>query len=262
MLKLGPNGTLLYSSFVAGSNGDIIRAIAADAAGNIYLAGQVNSSDFPIKNAIQPRPPSSFPSFVAKIKADGSDYVYSTYFGGSNGDVVLAIASDTSGKTYLAGSTTSGDFPVTANVFQNHFDGTFLFKTADAANTWGRSDSGLPATATVVQVDPQQSSTVYAVSGGGLFKSTDRGATWHGTPPLLRLARSGSIPSTRRSTSVPCMGISSEAATEASRLFRFAAALGGNLNGVAFDATNSASDLRSLGRTWLNRRYLQECRRG
>ena len=181
VLKLGPNGALLYSTFVGGSNGDMIRAITADPAGNIYLTGQTNSADFPIKNAIQPQPPSGFPSFVAKIKADGSDYVYSTYFGGSNGDSVLAIAGDTAGKTYLAGSTTSGDFPLTANAFQNRFDGTFLFKTADAANTWNRSDSGLPATATVVQVDPQQSSTVYAVSSGGLFKSTDRGATWHGT---------------------------------------------------------------------------------
>ncbi len=171
VLKLGPTGVLLYSSFVGGSNGDMIRAVTADPAGNIYLTGQSNSVDFPIKNAIQPQPPSGFPSFVAKIKTDGSDYVYSTYFGGSSGDSVLAIAADTAGKTYLAGSTTSGDFPITANAFQNHFDGTFLFKTTDAAKTWGRSDSGLPATATVVQVDPQQSSTVYAVSGGVLSRA-------------------------------------------------------------------------------------------
>ena len=91
------------------------------------------------------------------------------------------LPSDTAGKTYLAGSTASGDFPVTANAFQNHFNGTFLYKTADAAKTWNRSDSGLPATASLVQVDPQQPSTVYAVSSGGLFKSTDGGATWHGT---------------------------------------------------------------------------------
>jgi hypothetical protein len=43
------------------------------------------------------------------------------------------------------------------------------------------TDSGLPSTASFVQVDPHQPSTVYAVSAGGLFKSIDRGATWHGT---------------------------------------------------------------------------------
>ena len=50
VLKLGPNGALLYSTFVGGSNGDMIRAITADPAGNIYLTGQTNSPDFPIKN--------------------------------------------------------------------------------------------------------------------------------------------------------------------------------------------------------------------
>jgi len=181
VLKLGPDGTLLYSSFVGGSNGDRISAIAADPTGNIYLAGYSNSADFPIKNAIQPRPPAAFPSFVAKIKADGSDYVYSTYFGGSNGDSVLAIAADTSGKAYLAGSTTSVDLPITGNALQSRFNGVFLFKTTDAANTWSRSDSGLSAPAAVVQLDPQQPSTVYAASAGGIFKSIDGGLTWHGT---------------------------------------------------------------------------------
>jgi len=237
VLKLGPDGTLLYSSFVGGSNGDIIRAITADAAGNIYLTGQTNSPDFPIKNAIQPQPPSSLPSFVAKIKADGSDYAYSTYFGGSNGDVVLAIASDAAGKTYLAGSTMSGDFPLSANAFQNRFDGTFLFKTADAANTWSRSDSGLPATATVVQVDPQQSATVYAVSSGGLFKSTDRGASWHGTAAAA-VSSLWIDPVDSTLYIGTTHGDFVRSRDGGATFVPLAAALGGNLNGVAFDATN------------------------
>ena len=181
VLKLGPNGALIYSTFFGGRNGDAIHAITADAAGNIYLSGQTTSPDFPIKNAIQPRPPSVNSPFVTKIKPDGSDYVYSTYFGGSNNDLVVAIAADASGKTYVAGSTTSGDFPITANAVNKQFNGTFLYKTTDGARTWKRTDSGLPSTASFVQVDPHQPSTVYAVSAGGLFKSIDRGATWHGT---------------------------------------------------------------------------------
>jgi len=237
VLKLGPNGALVYSSFVGGSNGDMIRAITADPAGNIYLTGQSNSADFPIKNAIQPRPPSSFASFVAKIKADGSDYVYSTYFGGSNGDSVLAIAADSSGKTYLAGSTTSGDFPITANAFQNRFDGTFLFKTPDAAKTWNRSDSGLPATASFVQLDPQQPSTVYAVSAGGLFKSLDRGVSWHGTAAAA-VSSLWIDPVDSTLFIGTTHGDFVRSRDGGATFVPLAAALGGNLNGVAFDPAN------------------------
>jgi len=237
VLKLGPNGAMLYSSFVGGSNGDTIRAITADPAGNIYLTGQTFSPDFPIKNAIQPRPPSGYPSFVAKIKADGSDYVYSTYFGGSNSDVVLAIASDTSGKTYLAGSAISGDFPVTTNAFQNHFDGTFLFKTTDAAKAWSRSDSGLPATASFVQVDPQQPATVYAVSSGGLFKSIDRGVSWHSTAAAA-VSSLWIDPVDSTLYIGTSHGDFVRSRDGGATFVSLAAALGGNLNGVAFDPTN------------------------
>ena len=239
VLKLGPNGALLYSSFVGGSSSDTISAIAADPAGNIYLAGRTFSPDFPIKNAIQPRPPSSFPAFVTKIKADGSDYVYSTYFGGSNDDPILAIAADAAGKTYLAGSTISGNLPVTANAFQNRFDGTFLFKTTDAGKTWNRSDLGLPATALSVQVDPQQSSTVYAVSAGGLFKSIDRGASWRATSAAavnslwIDPADSTLFVGTTHGDLV-------RSRDRGATFTGLSAAPGGNLNEMAFDPTNGS----------------------
>jgi len=45
VLKLGLDGALLYSTFFGGRSGDNITALAADSAGNIYLAGQTPSQD-------------------------------------------------------------------------------------------------------------------------------------------------------------------------------------------------------------------------
>jgi photosystem II stability/assembly factor-like uncharacterized protein len=179
VLKLGPDGSLLYSTFFGGSTGEqSIGAIAADPAGNIYLTGKTNSPDFPLKNPIQPAPPSFDPAFVAKIRADGSDLVYSTYFGGSNSDSLSAIAADASGNTYLAGSTTSADFRTTSNALQSKFNGVVAFKSADGGVNWSRSDLGLPGDVSSVRVDPRNSSNIFVVSSNRIYKSSDKGATW------------------------------------------------------------------------------------
>jgi hypothetical protein len=90
--------------------------IALDAAGNIYIAGQTQSKDFPIRNAVQPNcalngDHCEQDAFVAKIKADGSELVYSTYLGGTWNDYASGIAVDSSGNAYVVGSTYSLGFP-------------------------------------------------------------------------------------------------------------------------------------------------------
>jgi len=180
VFKLGPAGALLYSTFF-GRSGEIITALAADLAGNIYLAGQTTSQDFPLKNALQTERRGSNPSFVAKIKADGSDLVYSTYFGGSNIDSVSAIATDSVGNTYIAGSTTSSDFPTTANALQTTSNGVFAYKSTDGAANWSRSDSGLPGSVNVLRIDPRNPSNLYVVSSNRVYKSSDNGGTWQPT---------------------------------------------------------------------------------
>jgi photosystem II stability/assembly factor-like uncharacterized protein len=191
VFKLSPTGRLLYSTFLGGGHGDFPRAIAVDLAGNAYIAGQTNSLDFPLKYPIQGRPKSSnFASgFVVKINADGSDLVYSTYLGGSSNDFGSVIAADAFGNAYVAGSTTSADFPTTPNALQGRFNGIFAFKTTDGAASWIQSDSGLPGAVYVLRVDPNSTSTVYALSSGRLFKSSDRGATWRaiGTGSIYQL---------------------------------------------------------------------------
>ena len=115
---------LSYSSFVGGSGFDNGGGVAVDAAGNIYVTGQVGSADFPTTpGAYQKTLGSSSRAdlFVMKLnpKATGAaGLVFSTFVGGSGGEHTLDLALDPQGNVVVVGGTDSTDFPVTANAFQ------------------------------------------------------------------------------------------------------------------------------------------------
>lgn len=115
--KLAPDGkSLVYSSFLGGGgteNSLRRTGISVDASGNAYVAGDTQSSDFPTRNALRAAKTgsaSSLDGYVAKINPGGSDFVYSTYLGGSDDDSALAIASDQAGSAYVTGRTRSTTF--------------------------------------------------------------------------------------------------------------------------------------------------------
>ncbi len=114
--KLNPAGSaLVYSTYLGGSGFDSGLDIAVDSAGNAYITGETDSTDFPTVNPLQPvnaggSPP--YDAFVAKLSPSGSALLYSTYLGGSGYDRGESITVDSSGSIYLAGPTTSTDFPL------------------------------------------------------------------------------------------------------------------------------------------------------
>jgi hypothetical protein len=111
---------LVYSSYLGGTGQDSASAIAVDSSGNAYITGKTSSADFPTANALQGTnhtPSQSETAFVTKLNPTGSAFVYSTYLGGSRGDLGNGIAADASGNAYVTGSTSSTDFP-TANALQ------------------------------------------------------------------------------------------------------------------------------------------------
>ena len=123
--KLNADGSaLVYSTYLGGSQGDYGRGIAVDSAGNAYVMGHTDSSDFPTANPLQATRGGSDDAFVAKLNADGSAFVYSTYLGGSRGDYGYGIAVDGAGKAYVTGRTQSTDFP-TANPLQGSNGGDY-----------------------------------------------------------------------------------------------------------------------------------------
>jgi beta-propeller repeat-containing protein len=116
--KLALDGsTLVYSTYLGGNGAEDLMnrsGISVDTAGDAYVTGDTQSANFPLKNPLQPvknGTTSTSDGFVSVINPSGSDFVYSTYLGGTNDDFGLAIATDTSKNAYVAGSTKSTSFP-------------------------------------------------------------------------------------------------------------------------------------------------------
>jgi Beta-propeller repeat len=126
LAKLGPSGAeLVFSTYLGGSGFDAVSALAVDDDHNIYVAGFTNSQNFPVTPGGLQRScdGGAHPgfctgdAFVTKFAASGHRLVYSTYLGGSNFDEAAGLAVDEQGRAYVAGQTSSGDFP-TRNPYQ------------------------------------------------------------------------------------------------------------------------------------------------
>ena len=109
--KFNPAGALVYSTYLGGDGQDNATSIAVDQAGNAYITGYTSSKNFPTRNALQSVNRGRFNSFAAKLDPSGA-LVYSTYLGGSLNDHASSMAVDSSGNIYIAGITTSQDFPL------------------------------------------------------------------------------------------------------------------------------------------------------
>lgn len=127
LTKFNSTGTgLIYSTFIGGTNRDLVYDIEIDSAGNAYICGASNSPDFPVtQGAAQ----TVFrggellndyfgDAFVAKVKPDGSGPVWSTLLGGTGRDVAYSLTLDSNSTVFAAGMTGSRDFPVTSDAFQ------------------------------------------------------------------------------------------------------------------------------------------------
>lgn len=124
--KLTSAGAISYSTFLGGSGTDHAGGIAADSSGNAYVAGGTTSTNFPVADAIQSTNGGGQDAFLTKLNSAGSQFLYSTYLGGNGGgsgapEEANAVAVDSSGNAYIAGTTNSTNFPVTAGAFQTQF---------------------------------------------------------------------------------------------------------------------------------------------
>ncbi len=115
---------LVYSTYLGGSGGDVAYGLAVDSSGNAYVTGVTGSVNFPAKSAYQPTLVGETNAFVSKLDSSGSGLIYSTFFGGSGSDAAAAIAVDAAGNAYIAGSTSSTDFPVTVGILQSTYGGS------------------------------------------------------------------------------------------------------------------------------------------
>jgi hypothetical protein len=121
--KINADGnSLVYSTYLGGTDADSINAIAVDSTGRVYVTGLTQSGDFPTLKAIQSNYGGIGDAFVTVFKLDGSALVYSTYLGGRDLEAGMGIAVDSRGDAFVTGKTYSTDFP-TKNAFQPNNSG-------------------------------------------------------------------------------------------------------------------------------------------
>jgi uncharacterized repeat protein (TIGR01451 family) len=139
-LPLVIDPSFVYSTRFGGSVQDEPRGIAIDSTGAAYITGLTYSPDFPTVQPFQSRNGDIYGQtpdvFISKLNPAGTQFIYSTYLGGSRDDLPSAIAVDSLGSVYVTGSTISPDFP-TVNALQPLYSGAgdaFLAKLNPAGS--------------------------------------------------------------------------------------------------------------------------------
>ncbi len=189
--KISPDGgNLVYSTLLGGNDFDVPNDLVLDSSGNVYITGNTRSPDFPVVNATQGTLGGDRDVFIAQLNSDGSDLLYSSFYGAGDGDTGEGIALDNAGNIYVSGSSGTriiggdaavppeGDFP-TFNAFQSTFggggsDGIIIKINSDRSlgyATYLGRDSG--EFATKIAVDSAGSAYVTGNTSSGIF------------PPLL-----------------------------------------------------------------------------
>src|SRR5262249_39213682 len=117
---------LVYSTYLGGASGDSGSSIAVDQTGAAYVVGNTSSANFPTTVGAFQTTPSGI--FITKLNPQGTDVVYSTYLGGTDGNTnsPANIAVDSGGNAYVAGFTQSANFP-TRNPIQPYRGGGDAF---------------------------------------------------------------------------------------------------------------------------------------
>jgi hypothetical protein len=150
---------LSYFSYLGGSDNDVVgescpscgvlagQAAAVDAAGDLYLTGYTESTNFPTQSPFA-APPTKLDTrnpfvFVAKFAPDAKTLIFSTYLGGTQGgDYGFGLALDSSGNAFVVGYTGSNDFPVTSGAFQTLCSPNYTNNAAGFSNCNDGSNNG------------------------------------------------------------------------------------------------------------------------
>ncbi len=146
--KLNSTGdSLIYSTYLGGSNQDHGGSITVGASGVAYVEGSTNSTDFPTVNPYIGTAQGGVDVFITKLNSTGDSLIYSTYLGGSDddygsefssGQLCSGIAVDASTAVYVTGYTISTDFP-TLNPFQGTYQGGYGDAFVTKLNSTGNS---------------------------------------------------------------------------------------------------------------------------
>jgi hypothetical protein len=126
-IKLDADGSSLkYSTYLGGNGNDKGEDLAIDAGGFAYVVGSTSSTTYPVTGDGENQTHSGgiLDLFLTKVAADGKSLVYSTFRGGSGQDYGYAVRLDSKGAVYLAGTSSSSNFPITPGAAQTSRKGS------------------------------------------------------------------------------------------------------------------------------------------
>jgi len=205
LTKISPDGSsLLYSTYFGGNGSDIPTGVAVDVTGHMVIAGYTSSTNLPVANAYQAAVSANQGGmygnygFLGAFSPDGSSLVYSTYFGGNTNvplncggtpcwpqpsSTIAGVVLDATGNAYIAGTTNTYNFPVTAGAYitadttQSNASVGFVSKFSAAGNlqysTYFYEASGLLTDISAITVDSSASAYVIGVAlSDGTFPIT------------------------------------------------------------------------------------------
>ncbi len=114
---------LMKSTYIGGSGGDRIHDIALSQDSIIIAVGVTASSDYPhTENAFDTTQNGNYDCFVTVINNNLSHLLYSSFFGGTDNDIGMAVARN-SYEIIVTGTTSSTNFPTTMNALQQSYSG-------------------------------------------------------------------------------------------------------------------------------------------
>ncbi|MGA2216192.1 MAG: SBBP repeat-containing protein, partial [Bryobacteraceae bacterium] len=102
--------------------------------GNVIIVGTTSSQTLPgTANAFQPTKATGFPDnldvFIAKFDATGRKLLWATFLGGNSDDTPSAVAVDSSGNIYVAGTSGSSNFPAQSSITCTPGAGYYVFSS-------------------------------------------------------------------------------------------------------------------------------------
>jgi Beta-propeller repeat len=124
LTKVNPSGSgLVYSTYLGGQGSDSGGGLVVNDAGEAYVSGGTASLNFPTTPGALRTTPDGSDNFVTKFNAAGSALVYSALFGGTASEGASGIDLDAAGNAWITGSTTSTNYPTTADAADRSLNG-------------------------------------------------------------------------------------------------------------------------------------------
>jgi uncharacterized repeat protein (TIGR01451 family) len=119
--KLNPSASgLIFSTLLGGADGFRgVSGIGLDPSHNVYITGTTSESTYPTTTgAFRTTIAGGSDAFVTKLSSGGGSLIFSTFLGGSGADSSSGLHLNSAQMVFLTGSTSSADFPTTANAFR------------------------------------------------------------------------------------------------------------------------------------------------